>query len=319
MLFFLDRQPWLSPQAIKSGVQYDFGVQIRLSRWPGADWRLEVDYVSIADPRTYHVTAFDVSAEADPGEIRQHGHLIFYNPQSLLSEPSVLKVRARFVSGDGKEAVVPTIIGHTELLVRALSPESYAVLTRYPMVDIQLPKIIEQVRSSLPDLRPSDLDDFVRVLVYLSRYAAMVAQTGVFKGRSVDEKREFQQDLLKHLRMTELGEEIREAETVGGGILDLRYRNVVIELKVEYRIKDRKRLREKYTSQPCQYTIASIPLSITCILDMTEKEDVPPNVANDLSLENPPVHGYRSEPPPYPSKVAVVIIEGNVRSPSSYS
>jgi hypothetical protein len=319
MLFFLDRQPWLSPQAIKSGVQYDFGVQIALACWPRADWRLEVDCVSIADPRTYHVTAFEVSAEAAPGEMRPHGHLIFYNPQSLLSEPSVLKVRARFVSTDGEEAVVPTIIGHTELHVRALSPESYPVLTRYPMVDIQIPKIIEQVKSSLPELRPSDLDDFVRVLVYLSRYAAMVAQTAVFKGKSIDEKREFQQHLLQSLRMTELGAEIREAETVGGGILDLRYRNVVIELKVEYRIKDRKKLKEKYTIQPCQYTISSIPLSITCILDMTEKEDVPPNVANDLSLESPPVHGYAPEPPPYPSRVVVVIIEGNLRSPSSYS
>ena len=147
----------------------------------------------------------------------------------------------------------------------------------------------------------------------------MVAHTAVFKGRIVDEKREFQQHLLQHLRMTELGEELREAETVGGGILDLRYRNVVIELKVEYRIKDRKSLREKYTSQPCQYTITSIPLSIICILDMTEKEKVPGIVANDLSLESPPVHGYGSEPPPYPSKVAVVIIEGNLRSPSIYS
>jgi hypothetical protein len=318
MLFFLDGQPWLTPQAIKSGVQYDFGVQIGLSRWPGADWRLGVDYVSIADPRTYHVTLFDVCAEGDPGEIKQQGHLIFYNPQSLLSEPSVLKVRARFVSGDGKEAVVPTIIGHTELRVRALSPESYPVLSGYPMMDIQIPKIIEQVRSSLPDLRPSDLDDFVKVLAILSSYAAVVGDSGVFKGRKIDEKREFQQHLLHDLRM-KLGGEVREAETVGGGILDLRYRNVVIELKVEYRIKDRKRLREKYTSQPCQYTIASIPLSITCILDMTEKEDVSPNVANGLSLESPPVHGYESEPPPYPSKVAVVIIEGNLRSPSSYS
>ena len=319
MLFFLDRQPWLTPQAIKSGVQYDFGVQIGFSRWPGADWRLEVDYVAIADPRIYHITSFDISAETAPGEIRQHGHLIFYNPQSLLSESSVLKVRARFVSSDGRRAVVPTIIGHTELRVRALSPESYPVLRGYPMMDIQIPKIIEQVRSSLPDLRPSDLEDFVKVLVLLSRYAAMVAHTAVFKGRIVDEKREFQQHLLQHLRMTELGEELREAETVGGGILDLRYRNVVIELKVEYRIKDRKSLREKYTSQPCQYTIASIPLSIICILDMTEKEKVPGIVANDLSLESPPVHGYGSEPPPYPSKVAVVIIEGNLRSPSIYS
>ena len=84
MLFFLDGHPWLTLQAIKSGVQYDFGVQISLSRWPGADCRLEVDCVSIADPRTYHVTSFDVSAEGVPGVIWQQGHLIFYNPQVIV-------------------------------------------------------------------------------------------------------------------------------------------------------------------------------------------------------------------------------------------
>jgi hypothetical protein len=186
------------------------------------------------------------------------------------------------------------------------------------MVDIQIPKIIEEVRSSLPDLVASDLDDFVAVLVYLSRYAEMVAQTGVFKGRSIDEKHDFQQHLLQHLRM-ELGEEVREAETVAAGILDLKYRKIVIELKVEYDIKHRAKLKQKYISQPSQYNVASIPLSVTCILDMTEKDNVPANVANELSLETPPLHGFNTEAPLYASKVGVVIINGNLNSPSSYS
>jgi hypothetical protein len=317
ILFFLDGQPWLTPQAIKSGVQYDLDVQVAASRWPGSNWHLDIDYVSIADPATYYITPLSVSAETISRERTQHGHLIFHNPQSLLSEPSVLTVRARFVSSDGKEAMTPAIVGHTELRVRALSPESYPILTHYPTMDIQIPKIFEEVRVSLADLAPSDLDDFLKVLVHVSSYAAMVAQTGVFKGKRIDEKRDFQQHMLQALRM-QLGEEVHEAETVGGGILDLRYRKIVIELKVEYDQKDRKKLKEKYVSQPCQYNIASIPVSVTCILDMTEKDHVPPNVGNDLSLETPLLHGYGSEPPSYPSKVAVLIIEGNLRSPSSY-
>jgi hypothetical protein len=317
ILFLLDGQPWLTPQAIKSGVQYDLDVQIAVSTWPGANWRLDIDYVSVADPRSYHVTPFTVDAGGSR-ETSQHGHLLFHNPQSHLSAPSVLTVRARLVSSDEKEVIVPRIVGHTELHVRALSPESYPVMTRHPMVDIQIPKIIEEVRSSLPDLVASDLDDFVAVLVYLSRYAAMVAQTGVFKGRSIDEKHDFQQHLLQHLRM-ELGEEVREAETVAAGILDLKYRKIVIELKVEYDIKDRAKLKQKYISQPSQYNVASIPLSVACILDMTEKDNVPANVANELSLETPPLHGFDTEAPAYPAKVAVVIINGNLKSPSSYS
>jgi hypothetical protein len=79
----------------------------------------------------------------------------------------------------------------------------------------------------------------------------------------VDEKREFQQHLLQHMRQA-LGEDVREEETLAGGRLDLRYRRIVIELKVEDAIKDREALRRKYVAQPARWCLTGIenPVSL---------------------------------------------------------
>jgi hypothetical protein len=116
-----------------------------------------------------------------------------------------------------------------------------------------------------------------------------------------------------------LGPTVVEAADITGGELDLQYKSIVIELKVEYEIKDRTVLRSKYIAQTAQYSSTCIPLSITCILDMTEKDEPPANVANNISLEDVPVHGYTAEAAPYPSKVAVIIVDGNTKRPSDYS
>jgi len=225
----------------------------------------------------------------------------------------------RFVSEDGAEGRPVEVIGRSELTLRALDQSSYPVLTNYPVIDIQIPKVLQEARSALPALSPSDFDDFTRALIYLSRYAGMVQQSGVFKGKKVHEVKDFQNDLLRQLRMTELGSEVREGERLAGGNLDLHYRNIVIELKVEDSVPDRATLRAKYIEQPVQYTTSSIPLSITCILDMAEKERPPANVANNITLETPPLHGFAQTAAEYPSKVAVLIIDGNIKSPSDYS
>ncbi len=244
--------------------------------------------------------------------------------QSLLSAPNVFKVRAQFLSEDGNVVHTAVVIGHPEMKLQSLDENSYPVLTQYPVIDIQVVKILQEAKGMLPNIRPSDFADFQASLIYLARYAGMVQQTGVFKsgnfkGKRIDEKKDFQQHLLQHLRMTALGSGVQEGENTAGGLLDLRYRNIVIELKVEDNVKDRVKLREKYIEQPTQYSASGVPLSITCILDMTPKDNPPANVANNITLETTTTHGFEDTESPYPSKVAVIIIDGNTKLPSDYS
>ena len=318
--FALDEQPLATPQTIQSGRQYGLRVRAQVIRCPADQRVLQLQYITTMSASDYWITPFVLEM---PGqELRAtaegSGQLIIRTSQSTLSPPALFKVRARFANPEQSTATVAEVIGYNELRLRALDQASLPLLTRYPMMDVQIPRIVTEVQTSLPDLPPNELDDFVDCLVFLGKYCAMVQQTAVFKREKVDEKREFQQHLLQHMRMA-LGEEVREEETLSGGRLDLRYRRLVIELKVETAIKDREELRKKYTEQPTQYAASSIPLGITCILDMTQKTYPPSNIANNITLETPIVHGFENLPPAYPTKSAVVIIDGNLRLPSEYS
>jgi hypothetical protein len=319
VLLSVDGTPWGTPQAIRSMVQHEVEARIQVHGWPRDMDLVEVDFLSTQDPQMYAAPHYRWTRAEVKSDEKKRGGLLFKFAQSLQSQPIALATRARFLTSDNLRAAAATVIGHADLQVRALDQSSYPVLTRYPMIDIQIPVVLEDVQKSLPSLRPSDFDDFMNCLVVLGRYAGMVQQTGVFKGKIVDEKRDFQRHLLEHMRM-QLGQDVHEEEVLAGGRLDLRFRNVIVELKVERDLKDRDKLRVKYVRQPAQYSASGIPVSVVCVLDMVEKDEPPANVANNITLETPGVHGYTDAVvPQYPSKVAVVIIDGNLRSPSSYS
>lgn len=317
----LDGQPLGSPQAIRSGVQYGLEIGVEIAKWPEQYPELHLDFLSTMDPRDYSLPNIQLNRENGNRQALP-SHCVLYRPQSMLSEPAIFRARGRFTEvrdpAIGSQSIPATMVGHSEVKLRALDETAHPVLSGYPTIDIQIPAILEEIRATLPQLGPVDLADFSRCFVHLSRYAGMVMQSGEFKGCTVSE-RDFQSHLLRNLRMTELSAEVREGERTSGGILDLRYRNIVMELKVETKISDRARLRAAYIEQPSQYTAHAIPLSIACILDMTEKVQPPANVANNITLETPAVHGFADGEAKFPSKVVVIIIDGNVKSPSHYS
>jgi hypothetical protein len=319
--FELDDQPLATPQAIRSNVRYGFRLRAETQFCPQGQMGLEIDYVTTMNTADYSITHFTLLLTAEEKRLiaSDSGELIIRTSQSLLSAPSSFKVRARFINEDRSASTPAVVIGANEIRLRALDQHSYPVLSRYSTVDIQVPKILDELQSALPDLSPQDVHDFANCLVFLGSYSGMVQQSGVFAGKKrIDEKREFQQHLLQHMRVR-LGDDVKEEETLGGGRLDLRFRNIVIELKTEFTINDRNALRKKYVSQTSQYTSSSVPLAITCILDMTEKEYPPSNIANNITLETPTVHGFEHSSPTYPTKIAVVIIDGNLKRPSDYS
>jgi hypothetical protein len=319
--FAIDGIEFATPQAIRSRVQYGLHVQAEVIHCPEGQRILEIDFITTMAADDYGLPKFvlEMPGQEPRASAAGDGHLIIRASQSQMSPPAHFTVRARFVNEERSAATPAVVIGLYELRLRALDRDSYPILSLYPSVDIQIPKILVEVQAALPDLAPGDFDDFQRCLVYLGRYCGMVQQRGVFKGKAkVNEKKEFQRHLLEFLTML-MGPEVKEAEAVAGGTLDLVFRNIVIELKVEYGIKDRGALRKKYIEQPAQYTSPSIPLGITCILDMTEKKHAPANIANNITLETPTLHGFENQAPAYPSKIAVLVIDGNLKLPSDYS
>jgi hypothetical protein len=227
-------------------------------------------------------------------------------------------VRAAFSSPDGKD-VPANVVGYNELGAKVSDETRTPLLSGYRSIDQRTAEIIVEVDRELPNLDPEHRADFIAALSGVVNYLGLCLQQAKYKqGVSVSEA-EFQADLLYHLR-ARLGEDVQEAPKQGGGPTDVQYRSVTVELKVEKKLGDRQKVVEKYITQPSQYSAAGgAQLGILCVLDLTEKHETPANPKNQITLETPPVHGFDPEEVQYPTKIAAVIIDGNLRLPSSYS
>jgi hypothetical protein len=317
-MFDIERRPWSNSQILQANLIYDMRAQLTVPRWPKATTRLVLDYITTLSPELYKISPLEVRrTDETKAEYEVHGHVQFSTPQTLLSEPLIVRVRATFFSEDGKEAFPATVIGYHQLRIKVSDKSRTPLLSRYRAIDERNMQIIEEVKRDLPQVNPQHLDDFIIALGAITNYMGINLQQALYKEGAAVSEADFQNDLLYHMR-TWLGEDVQEAPKQGGGPTDIQYKTVTVELKVEKEISDRGKVIEKYLSQPTQYSSAGgAQLGILCILDLTEKDKPPANSQNQITLETPAVHGF--DLPEFPTKIAAVVIDGNLRLPSSYS
>ena len=128
----------------------------------------------------------------------------------------------------------------------------------------------------------------------------------------------FQSKMKELLRADpRIGSELEEHPHVAGGITDLSYHRIRIELKVEAEHFVTVPDAQKYLGQTTQYVAGSDRrFGVLCVLDCSPKKTAPGSVANDIDLLTVP-------PPANLSGIAllvgVVIIRGNLATPSDLS
>jgi hypothetical protein len=102
------------------------------------------------------------------------------------------------------------------------------------------------------------------------------------------------------------------------GYLDERHDGITAELKVERRTPVTEESAPKYMGQPTQYAAADgARLSILAILDMSPKQKPIGTAENYLFTLEPKLHGLDN--PEAPSLVVVLVVNGNLPVPSSWS
>jgi hypothetical protein len=321
-VFEFEHRPWRTPQLLRANTIYDFSVHVTIPHFPKNCDHLQIDYVSTLAPQDYHVTPLKICRPStnDVTEFNVQGHVEFRTAQNLLSAPINVLVRAIFLSSTDESIHVPaTIVGYRHLPVKVSDPSRTWLLSKYQSIDARIAEVVEEITGSCPNLDSNHLDDFINLLSAVTNHMGRNLQRPIYKqGVQINEP-EFQTRILEDLRI-QMGEEVQEAPRQGGGPLDIRYRSVTLELKVEDTTKDRERLVKKYVAQPTQYSSASgSQLGIVCILDQTDKNEPPASPQNNIIVTTPPVHGFEDSAPPFPTKMTVVIIDGNLRLPSDYS
>lgn len=320
VMFELEGRPWSTPQLLAAQTIYDVSAKITIAEWPDWATRLVLDHVSTLDRDRYHLTLPNVARGTTDGVTEENvkGHVEIYSAQSFLSEPIRIRLLARFEGAGGRSSPV-TIVGYHELRVRAFDPTEVPILSKYRAIDQRTFDLLQEVDTMSRPVDPRHRQDFIEALGAVTNFMGVSLQEAMYReGQKINES-DFQRDLLRHMRL-QLGEDVQEASKRGGGPTDIVYRSITIELKVEKSISDRRKMVEKYLRQPVQYSSAGgARLGVLCILDMTEKRLPPANPQNNITLEAAPVHGFPPGNAPYDTKIATVIIDGNLRLPSSYS
>lgn len=315
----IDRSPLVTPQVLKPACLYTLGFRVKGARWPDGADALLVRFLSTCPPELYNVAPLRIARPAaDAGfEAEAAGVLRFASAQSALSDDLVFAAQCLFEGPAGTLTEAP-VVGHHELRFRVSDAPLAGVDTGNRSVDLHLSRLLDSLRASAPAVAP-ELPDLLQVLETLVAVIGAFAQEGLFKGRASVPEREFQRETARAMRVR-LGPDVQEHGELAGGILDIRYRGVVVELKVEKATGDRRRIAEKYTAQPTQYAgTTARQVAVVFVLDLTEKQSPPGDIRNDIRLVDVPTHGGPEPNKLYPSKAFVLVLNGNVRNPSSYS
>ena len=319
VIAFLDNSPLVCPQVLRPALLYSLRFRVRGSFWPGGANSLHLDLISTCPSGSYALSPFSIPRPNTDGEFEAEadGNITFHTAQSPVSMNLAFTVRCRFQpeGGGSSDAVV---VGHHRLQFRVGDLGRLAIASGYRRMDARVLELVQELQRSTP-AAASEFPELLPVLEALASFLGVYSQRGVFKGSDKVTEKEFQQHVIDFMRM-KLGEEVQEHGQQAGGITDIRFRGVVVELKVEKDDGERTAICKKYTAQSTQYEGSEArQVSVLLVLDLTEKTLPPGDIRNDMLMADVPTHGGVDAGKAHPSRAFVFILNGNIRSPSSYS
>ena len=317
----LDRTPIVSPQILSPNVNYTLDFHVRGLVWPEDAVRLKLSFSTTYPDSEFTASDFYVDRPNSLGvaeyEGEVSGYIGFKSALSNVLDDVRLRVHGAFETSEGQLSEVP-IIGHDELCVSIVDQVGRQPWTGNRPLDRHIFRLVKDMLSDYPSVR-DELPELLDILPALGSLLSTYAQEAIYKGQNDLEEGSFQKQVIRDLRLR-LGQDVQEHPAQAGGITDIRYRGVVIELKVERQDGDRNRMASKYVEQVAQYTgVEARQVSVSLVLDMTPKDKPPGDIRNDILLVDVDTHGGSNEEKQYPSKAFVFVVNGNTKNPSEYS
>jgi hypothetical protein len=294
---------------------------VQTGPWPEWADRLDLEFLT-------HLTAVDITlpqftwARADhtddPETYTKAGTLLLRFTLGPGQAAPPLLVRLTWRGTRDGEVITQSldVAGHRELRLRPYDA-SRDRATGYPIVDERLLALYDSLaRTGYDD---DQVQAFCRLLTSICRVGfAMTWDKRYRRGTYVTEHK-FHSDLHDQLVADpELEGRVERGSPLALGYLDVRHDGITAELKVERITPVTKDRATKYMGQTTQYASADgVRLSILAILDMSAKTLPLGTPENYLFNLEPHLHGLDN--PEAPSLVAVLIVNGSLPVPSSYS
>jgi hypothetical protein len=304
--FSADGEPANEVHFLAPNVLHDLDVEIRVSRWPDGAKVLKLYPVSVEPPSSYEFSTLEFARPAGkpPYHLRQKGRALLKVPQALQASPYEFRYSAGF-DIEPSEAVM--VVGQRNLRIEGYDP-ALAPMSGYREIDEKLMRIRDQLRRSL--VAPDDLKSTLLILKCLGNLAGRSLQDALFKDCTRED--DFQALGRNELRRAPyIGEELEEHPASSGGITDLSFRRIRIELKYEgakiLAVSDCIR----FLGQTAMYAVGTGKrVGILCVLDNSPKSSAPFPAPDGIEILEHPVQTGSVY-------VVTVLIQGNlpVRTP----
>lgn len=307
--FAIDRVPAAETHFITPRETHDLEIEVRVSRWPDKAQTLELAPVTIEAPASYDFPRFSFGRPdgKPPFILKQRGRAVLNVAQGLHARPFEFKYAAQFQPNAAEQPVA--VVGQRTLRIEAIDL-SRAPLTGYREVDRRLIEMRDQLRAQ-PAMNPEDLGATLVVLTALASLAARALQDSIFRGTWAEAK--FQTWVRDELRrQPHIASELEEHPHAAGGITDLSFHGIRIELKAEASPVSMRDC-ERFADQTISYVVATGKrVGILCVLDSSPKQ-TPPFPAEegiDVLLRRPNEQTVC---------IVTVLMQGNLARPSDLS
>jgi hypothetical protein len=310
--FQVNGKPFGDPQTIQPEVIHDLDVHVTVSDWPEKAEELVLESASVEPAGTYDLPRFRFERPTGkaPYGFTNTGRLVVRYPTALYARPLEFAYRASFLPEADHRVLVR---GQRHLRIQSFDPERNPE-SGHVLVDKRILDLRNEVRG-FGVASDADLNNFFLLLSVLGGIASQALQDHLFP-RKYSEA-EFQTELKKLMRQNpRIGSELEVHPQAAGGITDLSFRGIRIELKAENEELVSEKTAMQFIEQTAQYVAGSDrPFGILAIFDGSPKSAAPGLVANDIFVKPVMPSGGQGTP----IRIGVVIVRGNLAKPSDLS
>ncbi|EOG8149822.1 MULTISPECIES: hypothetical protein [Enterobacteriaceae] len=308
--FDIDGEPAKQWNYLKPGTAYDLTIEVRVSNWPKSANILLLKPVTIDVRERGWLPDFRFEKpEGDgPFTLTGIGRIVLEVANSFGSRPYEFLYAAEFDNSSNCRNVA--IIGHRRLLLEG-SDSAQHPLTGFSNVDRHLIKIRNKLRA-FPGLHSDDIANAMVILGGLGNVAAQSLKASLFSAGTSEQN--FQSKIAEMLRSrSDIGEYLQGHPEAAGGITDLTFKDIPVELKVENNRVLFPKDFQKYFDQTAAYAIGlGKRIGILSVLESSSKSAPVGVIEDDIEVFIHPTGQTQIA-------IVVVIIRGGFPKPSSYS
>lgn len=308
--FDIDGKPAKKMNYLTPGTSYDLTIEVRVSNWPRTAATLSLSPVTIDIRERDWLPSFKFEKPVGDGPFTftGTGRAVLEIAHSFGSRPYEFLYAAEFDDTSSCRSI--EVIGHRRLLLEGSDVTSNP-LSGFSHVDQHLIKVRNNLRT-FPGLHPDDVTHAMTLLGGLGNIAAQALKSNLFASGTLEDQ--FQREVAQMLRnRSDIGEHLEEHPAAAGGITDLTFYGLPLELKVDNTKARQPKDYSKFFDQTAAYAIGlGKRIGILSVLESSKKTSPASVIEDDIELF---VHQVGQSS----IIIVVVIVRGGFPKPSSYS